>query len=373
MKTLLIESQYIYQYSKPENGITVGGTQRYALEIASFFKSIGWNVIIGTKCIKDYYEKYLDIEIIGFKAPFGTKGNRCFSKKIYKFCNNNKIDLVCYSDMNLAFWKCFKNSFALQHGISWDNPNKKIKNFIEYIGYKNTIKKFRKVICVDTNYINWIRERSKWYFNNPNTLVYIPNFADNNQFVYQYQEYKVGDEFVLLYPRRLRKMRGYDLFVKMCQVLKKDGYNVKPVLAFDDFKEEEFLKEYGDFVTEIEINHPKMSEIHKLYYRSFLSYVPTRWSEGTSLSAIESMCSGCPVIGTYVGGIGNIILPGFNGDLCAPSVESMVEVTKKYLDNPNLRNELSKNCKKMSEIFGTKTWRSKFRKALAEFVDENEK
>ena len=164
-------------------------------------------------------------------------------------------------------------------------------------------------------------------------------------------------------------MRGYDLFIEMCTELKEMGYNVKPVLAFDDFKEEELLKEYGNNTDFFEINHPKMNQIHELYYRSFLSYVPTRWSEGTSLSAVESMCCGCPVIGTYVGGIGNIILPGFNGDLCPSNVKSLVMVTKQYLDHPELRNYMARNCSEMSYIFGNKKWREKLHFFLSDLVD----
>lgn len=369
MKKVLIESQYLYQYQYPEKGVTVGGTQRYAIEIARFFKSIDWDVTIITKACKDFCEEFENFTIIAKKVPNGSRGNRAFAKKVYKYYRDEHFDLACYSDMNIGFWKCCENSFALQHGISWDNPNKRFKNIFEHIGYSLTIKKYKKVICVDTNYINWVRERSKFYFSNPDRLVYLPNFADIEQFKYKYKEWKKEDEFVLLYPRRLRKMRGYDLFIEMCTELKEMGYNVKPVLAFDYFKEEELLKEYGNNTDFFEINHPKMNQIHELYYRSFLSYVPTRWSEGTSLSAVESMCCGCPVIGTYVGGIGNIILPGFNGDLCPSNVKSLVMVTKQYLDHPELRNYMARNCSEMSYIFGNKKWREKLHFFLSDLVD----
>lgn len=369
MKKILIESQYLYQYEHPEKGVTVGGTQRYAFAIADIFIELGWEVIIVTKAIRDYKEISKHGTIIAIKTPFGSKGNIKFSKAFYDLCKSQNATIACYSDMRLGFWYCFENSFALQHGISWDNPNRRIKNYFERIGYLKTIKKYKKVICVDTNYINFVRGHSKYYFNNPNCLVYIPNFADNSQFKYKYKNYKKGDPIFLLYPRRLRKMRGYDLFLDMCIELQEMGYDIKPVLAFDDFKEDELKNNYPNYsLYNIEIVHPKMEEIHSLYYRSFLSYIPTRWSEGTSLSAIESLCCGCPVIGTYVGGLGNIIIPGFNGELCQPTVESMVTITKKYLDDPTLRNQLSSNCKIMSDIFGINTWKKKVLDALSSLL-----
>ena len=39
MKKVLIESQYLYQYQYPEKGVTVGGTQRYAIESAKSYLS----------------------------------------------------------------------------------------------------------------------------------------------------------------------------------------------------------------------------------------------------------------------------------------------------------------------------------------------
>lgn len=357
MKKIAIESQYLYQYSTPESGLTVGGTQRYTQELGKLFHDLGWKVVVLTKACRDYTENTTYGTIVALKAPFGNKGNYEFSKKVYEYCNCNNVDLACYSDMTVGSYKCFENSFALQHGIAWDNPKNKYKSLYEGRMYLKTLYKYKKIICVDTNFINWVRERSARYFDESDLLVYVPNFADESQFSYKGGKWK-SHEFPLLYPRRLRKMRGYDLFLDMCIQLKKQKYNIKPVLAFDDFKEEQLLKDYPNLDTiNVEICHPKMSEIHELYYNSFLSYVPTIYSEGTSLSAIESVSCGCPVIGTYVGGIANVIVPGFNGLLVAPNIDALVDATKKCLDDIEYRDKMSANCEQMNSIFGLERWR----------------
>jgi len=53
--------------------------------------------------------------------------------------------------------------------------------------------------------------------------------------------------------------------------------------------------------------------------------VPTLWSEGTSFAMVESLCAGVPVVATPVGGLANLVIPGFNGQLAAPTPEALAE------------------------------------------------
>ena len=83
-KTILIESQYLLNYNEPEKGLTVGGSQRYTIELANLFKDMGYKIIIITKAKKNFSLNYLNIaKIIALKAPYGNKGNVIFSKLVY--------------------------------------------------------------------------------------------------------------------------------------------------------------------------------------------------------------------------------------------------------------------------------------------------
>lgn len=77
--------------------------------------------------------------------------------------------------------------------------------------------------------------------------------------------------------------------------------------------------------------HDKVKE---LYERSHLSVVPSLYSEGTSLSAIEAMCGGCAVIASNVGGLGNLIIPDANGYLIEPTVDNFTRVVTHCLKSP---------------------------------------
>lgn len=365
-KKIVIESMYLYDYDNPEKGVTVGGSQRYTIDLGRLFNKLGYEVFYITKSkvnMESDFEGWATI--ISFDSMKGEKGNINFSKRVYEFCKKLKPTLACYSDLQVGYPYCYENSFALQHGIAWDNPYEKFKNMVKSYFYIKAMLKFKRVICVDTNFINWCRERDKHYFNNPDKLIYIPNYADEKQFQYSYKEFKAGDVFKLLYPRRLVAHRGFDIFMEMCKILINKGYNIEPILAFEDFRNDEFKIRYPEYKRmNCTVVHPTMDQIHKYYKEAYLTFVPTKWSEGTSLSAIEAMSTGCPVITSDVGGLGNIVLPGFNGYIVPPSVNEFINITEKLLNDITKRNELAFNCSSMNKVFGKGRWEKQILNAI---------
>ena len=202
---------------------------------------------------------------------------------------------------------------------------------------------------------------------NPSKFLYIPNFADEELFPYKRSVYSSNDESILLHPRRLVKYRGYQLFIEMCEKLKRKGYNIKPVIAFGKTKSDDYSNLFDNKLCQYTIVHPELDEIPSLYSKAFLTFVPTIWSEGTSLSAIESICSGCPVISSNVGGLGNIIIPDFTGDIVAPTVDSFVKSTEKVINDPQIRNRWAENCALVRSSFTTSTWNKKIIEIIEEF------
>lgn len=366
----VIESQFIVDYNNPQKGVTVGGTQRYAHQLGKLFVNLGYEVIFLTKACYEVEFQYEDIGMVHtIYAKLGTVGNREFSAKVYDFANKVKADIVCYSDLQLAYWKCYPKSFALQHGIDWDGPTGKLRRVLNNHVYIRAAHKLKRIVCVDTNYINWVRIKDRNYFFNPEKYVYIPNFASCDMFPYSYREWNETEQFVLLYPRRMVKHRGFDLFVNMCETLFDKGYNIKPVLAIEKAAHDKAKDVVKNCKCDYEIIHPSMDEIQAEYNRAFITYVPTLWSEGTSLSAIESICVGCPVIATDVGGLGNIIVPTFNGELLPYDVTAFVNATIKAIENPAIRNKWSKNCENMRKSFDVERWSDSIRQVIKDVLE----
>lgn len=56
------------------------------------------------------------------------------------------------------------------------------------------------------------------------------------------------------------------------------------------------------------------NEVAELLAGASASVIPSEWYENNPLSVIESLCAGTPVIGADIGGIPELITPGFNGE-----------------------------------------------------------
>jgi glycosyltransferase involved in cell wall biosynthesis len=101
----------------------------------------------------------------------------------------------------------------------------------------------------------------------------------------------------------------------------------------------------------VEVFESKLDDMPLQYARADVSVAPSLAHEGTSLSAIEGLVSGVPTVVSHIGGLPNIIIPGFNGAICDLTPESLAaaiqDVTKsRPLDRPGLldacRNSLGK-------------------------------
>ena len=83
-----------------------------------------------------------------------------------------------------------------------------------------------------------------------------------------------------------------------------------------------------------------------LIYASLDILVCSSNNEGTSVSVIEGMASGCPVITTRVGGHPDIISDGNNGYLIEPqNIDSLTKKMLQILNNPKQSAHLKENAR----------------------------
>ena len=113
------------------------------------------------------------------------------------------------------------------------------------------------------------------------------------------------------------------------------------------------------------------SEVYKYAAAADVQCVPTLAEEAAGLVILEAMTEGLPLIVTKSGGVTEYI-----DDTTALIVErdGIVENLKNaicYLkDNPELRNQMSKNAKIQSKKYGEETYYKNFVKMLDEIIGE---
>ena len=108
-----------------------------------------------------------------------------------------------------------------------------------------------------------------------------------------------------------------------------------------------------------------MDEMPKAYKDADVVLVPTRYSEGTSLSCIEGMASGAAIIATNVGGLTNLVIDGFNGKLISPTADDLVDAVLWMIKNPKERVKLAENGLTVArEAFTKEKWDKSWQKEI---------
>ena len=237
----------------------------------------------------------------------------------------------------------------IHHGIGGDGtfdktgtplPLLKIKDirrrwmwFRASINDLNFYRSLSRVIAVDTNVINQFRYA--WpMIDVGNFLTYVPNWGDVLEEETALQKWGAfKQQPVVLFLRRFRFLRGALLWAECLKQLAPQFPGVEfHCVGHGEYQEPFGLlaKHFKNVKTYLQ-PHDKVKE---LYERSHLSVVPSLYSEGTSLSAIEAMCGGCAVIASNVGGLGNLIIPDANGYLIEPTVDNFTRVVTHCLKSP---------------------------------------
>lgn len=360
----MIQTGYFLPYNLEDGRYPVGGAGRYLRDLGRLFYELGYQVTYVQKANQDYTIEYDGwAEIRGLASPARAYGDLIFAKRAYSLSEGAEI--VCYGSMEDCYPFVRPNSFAIQHGIWWDKPLPSWKRRYQDIRVRFVASRVAFVVCVDTNFGNWCR--TKWPLDRQvlQRFHYVPNYADTEIFKPQMAS---GGRPILLFPRRFEPKRGYELFIEMCSQLRRLGYEFDISIAGMGMSEPDVKRLVAEKLeSSVKIEYADFESIAMYYSRAYLTFIPTLWSEGTSFSAIEAICSGCPVIASDVGGLGNVVIPGFTGEVCPPSVDAFVRVTSHLLDNPARRQAMSENCLSIRDSLSKQRWERQIKQLISTY------
>ena len=340
-----------------------GGAERYVYDLACLLKKNGYSPRI-LQCSNVKFEKqFKGITVVGIGA--GNKSDVSENSRIYDdYCCNDEF--IIASPLELACNIKHIPVIGINHGINFDGEwicYDEMSPY-RYDYYMDSLKNVDKCVCVDTNFINWTRTQD---YALSLKEKYVPNYYNEKQFSEVLNENikkKIdNNKVVFVYPRRLYSARGYDITIKVFRkVFDKYNGRKKIILNFvgqiDNEKVEcDLRKIMDDFPENVFHYEYDMENMQKAYEGVDVTLIPTRYSEGTSLSCIEGMASGTAVIATDVGGLPNLIIDGFNGLIVSPSVDDLFDAVVKVIDDPKLRRRLAKNGAEVAKnAFEKKKW-----------------
>jgi glycosyltransferase involved in cell wall biosynthesis len=369
-KTVIIQAYYFLDFNL-SNERPVGGGNRYLYDLGRVFHKAGYKVIYIQKGV---VKRIIDFggwaTVISVKAPMRAWGDMVYAYRAYQLIKKPP-SILFYGNFEDCFPFVHKQGFAIQHGVWWDCPLPWLWKKFQYARVKHVLKRIRGAICVDSNFINWVR--TSWPDKKELTakLHFVANYADT-------QEYFPPDRRnvrkILLFPRRFEEKRGYEIFINACSLLKERGLDFDIYLIGEgrDLSKIDRLIDKGSLRERSHIIKCAPEEMPEYYRKAFLTYIPTLWSEGTSLSAVEAICSGCPVIATDVGGLPNIIISGFNGFIVKADAAEIAKVTERLMMHEDEHKQLAANCIYLRKALSKERWEMQINEIINSFVSDKE-
>ncbi len=168
-------------------------------------------------------------------------------------------------------------------------------------------------------------------------VVTIPNFINPNEFRPHYDK-----EAYFVYVGRLVRVKGIlTLFEAMRSLPTTARLKVAGAGELED-ELRAFIAEHN--LTNIEFTgHLDTAELTDLVQHAAFTVVPSEWYENYSMTVIESLASGTPVIGASIGGIPEQVKDGWNGLLFPPGdAEALASRITTLLDDPATAVEMGR-------------------------------
>jgi glycosyltransferase involved in cell wall biosynthesis len=384
VKVAILTSFFFHEVEEIQgrDRIIWGGGERYLYELCKLIQAQGHQVAVfqslpqtlvdaqGHPCRVDSGNINKEFDGIPFICLPNTDNMWAFhaNPQLNSRFNENAIyyDLSIYFITSLAWPYAVNPSISISHGIIWDYPyhdinNNKIDDQEEF--RRRQLYGFTGPdVCVSVD-SNVRKVMSAFSPGSERNIRIIYNFVDTEKFK---PAPKTWDGIRVLYPRRLTMLRGCNEFIKASRELPQYEYTAVGQAA--DERLEKVMVLWGETTPNLRFIHKPMEGMEEVYQESDISIVPTKACEGLSLSLLESMSCGLPVITTPVGGLGDAVIDGYNALLFDPNHDNLADFIAYLAKHERLRRKFGKRNREIAKSFDIKLWREKWKKLIKSFV-----
>lgn len=358
----------------------VGGQEVYIKNLIDVLGKNGIRSVVYQPINKNYhyFSKNKDDNVkLVFKLPFVDLFSPGIGKYLFNlflllhyfsFFKYDRI-IVHYAFHSLPFWFFKKKVIILSHGVEWYldsmNLNDKISHFIAKITFNRFI-----LVANDTHYFRTlnldIKPTEKYFEQINQNKWFIPNCVDLNFFHPSEQLQELKDKNIIFVPRQITWDRGIHLAIESFYLFNEKRKDfimlIAGALRGNDYKKycDELIAKYRLDSIVIWKHDISNENIVQYYSSSKITLIPTIRREGTSLSALESMACGCPVVSTNVAGLAD--LPTLQAEPIAADIcYKLLYTIDNYEEIKNYQYEQVKN------IFNKNNWEEAWLNALTRF------
>jgi UDP-glucose:(heptosyl)LPS alpha-1,3-glucosyltransferase len=265
------------------------------------------------------------------------------------------------------FWRSLR---AYDHPLLWVikflgrvlSPKQWIQGYIENTPYKK--KQFCKIIAISDMVKQDIMQ---WYGIPENQIEVVYNGVDIERFYPGNRQYRgeirrrhgINDEFVILFVSNNFRMKGLGYLIKALAEIKKENHPPVKLLVLGRDRQTPYLrlaKKMG--ISEEVVFAGSTGEPEKYYGAADLLVHPTFY-DACSLTVLEALASGLPVITTTFNGSGGILMNGQGGDILFDPREGLLLRQKiSFFLNQEVRKSASIEARRIVEDYSLeRNWR----------------
>ena len=231
--------------------------------------------------------------------------------------------------------------------------------YLIYLFFKPVINKFERWSVV-SNYLKRLILERDIYIADKIDVIPLPN--DEKLF---YPDVNIAeDPNLILSVSRLTVQKRVAVFIKAIALVKDEFPKLRADIYGDGPEKQKLLSLIDEYnlTNRIKILNPVSQERLRDIYNKAAIVVLNSVDEGFGLSLTEAMLCRRPVIGADSGGITDIIDENLTGLLVEEdSPEELAEATRRYLNNPTLRDNLSEaGYQKALTIFSSHSTAQRF-------------
>lgn len=332
-----------------------GGGERYALNLATLLKKLGFIVHFYQVAPEPFEGEYYGFPVRALRAGKGFSEFQIgAAEEFYQISLD--YDCVIYNLPEYSSARMRTDAIMITHGIWFDHnnyPHLKIRQNEWFSRLYRAFSNPKRIVSVDTNSISVIR--SIWP-HIADKMVFIPNFVDHSTF-HPPAERKTG-KLTVVFPRRSQINRGSRI---LPEILSRVPHDVDIYwIGRGDKYDTELIEKLTETDGRLKFLEASFEEMADWYRKADIVVIPTIACEGTSLSCIEAMASGCATIATTIGGLPNFIIDGYNGRLVNPTAKDIADAINELISNEGLRISLAKNGYESSFAFSLPSWQNKW-------------
>lgn len=339
--------------------IIFGGAERYLVDLVYLLKEMGYYPRVYQGGSHEWLRNYDQMEVVSLITS--PSEYDMYPRLNYNFHEHTaEFDYRLYFSFNMCYPYADPGSLAISHGIWWDSA---IMDYWRTPEWRRRIEAClaapHRVISVDTNTINWVRAEFPQL---GDKMIYLPNYVDINLFRPQVKE---GSRFSVLFPRSLVDARGF-MEAQFAAGILLPRY---PDMEFHfvgrgSQAAEDNMARWARESSRVSYYWLDMKDMPEAYNKSDLVLIPSKYAEGTSLSALEALACGKVVLAGCTGGLTDIIIDAYNGFFVQVTAQALAAKVEELYHNRGLRQSIADRARETALPFSRDRWREKWKRLI---------